>query len=300
MGFDRRLGRALERAAGTYDDTSALPREIATRLHEQLDWLKLVPESIVDAGCGTGQDATLLRARYPKARLVALDGSPAMLSQARVLHPSRGNMWDRMRGMFGMSRQGQACINWLCADIQAMPLASGSQDMVWSNLVLHWAADLPAAFREMRRVLRAGGLAHFSMYGPDTLKELRAASLALDGYAHVNDFIDMHDVGDMLVQAGFMNPVMSMECVTLTYDQPQDALIDLRRLGENVVRHAYRQGLMGRETWRRLLNNYELQRQEGRIPATFEIVYGHAWAGSQAQVDAHRKVMPIKLMRKSG
>jgi malonyl-CoA O-methyltransferase len=158
-----------------------------------------------------------------------------------------------------------------------LPIASGSVDMVWSNLALQWCNDLPATFVELHRVLKTDGLLMFSTFGPDTLKELRRAFDGVDGHNHLNRFADMHDVGDMLMQAGFADPVMEMECLTLTYDDVRGVLHDLKAIGAHNATAGRGQGLMGKQAWARLVENYESLRSNGKLPATYEVVYGHAW-----------------------
>src|SRR6185436_1934879 len=102
---------------------------------------------------------------------------------------------------------------------------------VWSNLALQWVNDVPRALAEFRRAMRVGGLVLFSTFGPDTLKELHAAFARADANTHTNRFVDMHDLGDMLVHAGFADPVMEMEPITLTYDTPLALLAELKAIG---------------------------------------------------------------------
>ncbi|MFN6961666.1 MAG: methyltransferase domain-containing protein, partial [Rhodocyclaceae bacterium] len=174
------------------------------------------------------------------------------------------------------------CVN---ADVRALPLAENSLDLVWSNLMLHWLSDLRPAFAELHRVLAEGGLLHFSLLGPDTLKELRECAGRLGLSWNGKAFVDMHDVGDLLMAAGFRDPVMEMEMLTLTYRSPRAFLADQRRLG-------VRDGLLGREywrDWRRLFAAWS--RVEGLLPARFEIVYGHAWKLSPRTLPDGRAVM---------
>ena len=120
----------------------------------------------------------------------------------------------------------------------------------------------------------------FSTYGPDTLKELRGAFAGVDGYGHVHRFMDMHDLGDMLVAAGFADPVMDMEIVTLAYTGVGALVRDLRLSGQSNVEAGRRRGLMAPDAWAKMTAAYEASRRDGRLPATFEIVYGHAWKGA--------------------
>jgi malonyl-CoA O-methyltransferase len=142
---------------------------------------------------------------------------------------------------------------------------------------VQWCNDLPATFVELHRVLQVEGLLMFSTFGPDTLKELRAAFHDVDGYSHTNRFADMHDIGDMLLAAGFAEPVMDMEYITLTYDDVKAVMQDLRSIGAHNATAGRAQGMMGKGAWNKVLHNYELLRREGKLPATFEIIYGHAW-----------------------
>ena len=152
-----------------------------------------------------------------------------------------------------------------------------SLEMVWSNLALQWCNDLPATLGDLHRVLKTDGLLMFSTFGPDTLKELRLAFDGVDRHNHLNRFADMHDIGDMLVQAGFADPVMDMEYLTLTYDDLHGVLQDLKAIGAQNATAGRGRGLMGKNSWAHLVENYERMRKDGKLPATYEVVYGHAW-----------------------
>jgi malonyl-CoA O-methyltransferase len=156
-------------------------------------------------------------------------------------------------------------------------------DLVFSNATLQWVNDLDATFRELLRVLRPGGLLLFSTFGPDTLKELRAAWAAVDGGAHVSPFLDMHDIGDALVRARFADPVMDVERMTLTYDDIHALMQDLKQLGAHNALSSRSRGLTGRRRLAALREAYERQRRAGRLPATYEVVHGHAWVTAKAQ-----------------
>lgn len=283
------LRAAFDRAAPNYDDSAFLQQEVARRLDERLAVMKLDPARILDAGCGTGFALPLLNRRYPKASLIGLDLAHAMLAEARRRLP-KPSLFDRLRAPFAV--QPMALIG---ADIEAMPLATGSVDLIWSNLALQWIDSPEAAMRELRRVLAPGGLVLFSTFGPDTLKELRAAFHGLDGYRHVNRFVDLHDLGDALIHAGFANPVMEMEYLTLTYADLKGVLRDLKGIGADTVLDGRREGLMGRRAWQQLVVNYESFRHEGRLPATYEVIYGHAWVGDKTPWDDGRKVIQLKI-----
>ena len=263
--------RRFERSASTYGEVAVLAREVERRMAERLDYMRHDPQWVLDAGCGPGEGLGLLREHYPKARLIGLDIARAMTRSARQAR----TILERARDWFS----GAACHH-VCADLARLPLAPASVAMVWSNLALAWAADPPAALSELARVLAPRGLLMFSTYGPDTLKELRGAFAGVDRCAHVHRFIDMHDLGDMLVAAGFADPVMDMEMVTLSYLEVGALARDLRRSGQSNVETGRRRGLMAPDAWTRMVAAYEASRRDGRLPATFEIVYGHAWKGS--------------------
>ena len=223
--------------------------EVGARMLERLDYVKLAPRRVLDAGSGQGREAKALARRYPKAELLALDFALPML---------RRRFWDKRI--------------LLCGDILQLPLSDGSIDLVWSNMALHWAADPAAALREFERVLAPQGLLMFSTLGPDTLKELRAAA----GAARVHAFADMHDVGDRLVAAGFAAPVMDMEMLEVEYRKNKDLLTDLRASGQTSARADRARGLAGRRFAARL-------RERLAPRATFEVVYGHAWKREQVK-----------------
>jgi malonyl-CoA O-methyltransferase len=176
-----------------------------------------------------------------------------------------------------------------------LPLAANSMNLVWSSLALQWAHDLEATLKGFHHVLAPGGLLIFATFGPDTLKELRAAFSAIDDAPHVNQFIDLHDIGDMLIHAGFASPVMEMEMLTLTYADLKTLMRDLKGLGAHNAAAARRRGLLGKSAWARLEQAYETQRLEGRLPATFEVIYGHAWVGDKTQREDGRRVIQFNI-----
>jgi malonyl-CoA O-methyltransferase len=265
-----RARRFFDRAAPHYAETAVLSREVQRRLTEKLDFLAHRPEVVLDAGAGTGEGIKLLEPRYPKSRFLGLDFSTGMLREA----VRDASVIDRMRAFAFGSR-----VSWICGDFVRLPLAAGSVDLVWSNLALSWASEPLLAFQEFVRVLRPGGVIMFSAYGPDTLAELKAAFEASDKQQHVHQFVDMHDLGDMLVAAGFANPVMEMERLTLTYPDVAALARDLRSSGQRSVARGRPRGLLTPRAWDRMALEYERFRRDGRIPATVEVVYGHAWKG---------------------
>ena len=269
--------RGFERAAATYDAGAALQREVGARLAERLDYVKLSPSTILDAGCGTGEAIGDLNVRYPAARVVAFDIALPMLVAARQRVRAGRSAFRRLLRPFASRAAAEPAF--VCADIGRLPFSGVTCELVWSNLALQWVNDLPRAFAEFRRVLKVGGLLSFTTFGPDTLREIRGAFAGIDGRTHTNRFVDMHDIGDMLVHAGFADPVMDMEHLTLTYDSPRALLAELKQIGATNRTRGRPIGLMGRGRFARALARLEALRRDGRIPATFEVIYGHAWKG---------------------
>lgn len=284
--------RAFDHAALTYDAHAVLQREVCDRLLARLDFMALQPGRVLDVGTGTGYGLAHLQARYPAAELCALDIAPAMLAAARArLSPPT---WARRTlARFGSKPSGSAHL--VCADMDRLPLAENSVDLVWSSLALQWAQDLEATFKGFHRTLAPGGLLIFATFGPDTLKELRAAFAAIDDAPHVNRFIDLHDIGDMLIHAGFGSPVMEMEMLTLTYGDLKSLMRDLKGIGAHNAALSRRRGLLGKSAWTRLEQAYEAQRRDARLPATFEVVYGHAWAGDKTRREDGRQVIEFNI-----
>lgn len=256
-------------------------------MQERLDYVTLKPGRILDLGCSRGASFSALATRYPAAELIGLDVSPAMLAAGR---PQRAG-WQRWLGI----GKGADPLR-LAADATRLPLASRSTALVWSNLLLHWLDDPIPALAEAHRVLEVGGLLMFSTLGPDTLKELRSAFS--DGYAHTQRFADMHDLGDMLVGCGFADPVMDMEVLTLTYDNLDALFAELRAAGSMCAMKARRHGLTGRQAWASARAAYEKLRRDGKLPATFEIVYGHAWKAAPRQTPDGRAIVRFDLPHK--
>ena len=274
--------RAFERAARQSADAAAPQREVERRMLERLEYVRLLPRRVLDAGCGTGRGLGLLRNRYPKADLLGVDFAPTAVRAASRAESLAGRVRRFLRGTLS------AC---LCADFARLPLPAGAIDMVWSNLALAWAEDPLAVLREFLRVLTPGGLLMFSSYGPDTLKELKTAFSAASPARRVHSFVDMHDLGDMLVACGFAAPVMEVERITLTYASVEDLARDLKASGQTCAALDRFRPLTGRDTWRRMLAAYESERRDGRLPATLEIVYGHAWKGEPRAVDDGRQIV---------
>lgn len=287
-----RIRSAFDRAAPYYEESAVLQREVTERLLERLQYIKVRPERVLDLGAGTGTGTRGLRRQYPEAELVALDCSPAMLGELE----SRAGFRERWRGRTLT----------VCADAHALPFPDHAFELVFSSLTLQWCENPGRVFQEIFRVLKPGGALLFSTLGPDTLRELRASWTAADPAGrHVNEFIDLHIIGDLLVETGFADPVMDMEHITLTYREVDVLLRDIKRIGANTVleegdgvpEDRRPRGLTGKGRLAAVRRAYEAYRTpEGLYPATYEIVYGLAW-GRDPGVQAMKFVPPEALRR---
>ncbi|THF60692.1 methyltransferase domain-containing protein [Pseudothauera rhizosphaerae] len=275
----RRFGAAAARPAGA----DVLARELARRMDERLDYIRFTPRRILDLGCGAGEDLALLAKRYPQAERIGADFALPMLAEARRRERAQHGLLGRLLGR-------APAMPLVGADATALPLASRSVSMVWSNLMLNWLTDPLPALKEMHRVLEVGGMVMFSTLGPDTLQELRAALPDAAG-ERVHRFIDMHDIGDALVQAGFSDPVMDMEMLTLTYADFDALLADLRLTGCANAAASRPRGLSGRRGWTQARERYETLRRDGRLPATFEVIQGHAWKAEPKTTEDGRAIV---------
>ena len=280
-GIDKRQARAaFNRAADSYDAHALLQREVGGRLLERLDCLPLSPARVLDLGCGTGEFTRALGRRYRGAELLALDLAERMLARTR----QRFRWWRRPR--------------LICGDMERLPLADHSVDLVFSNLALQWSNEPARVFEELRRVLRPDGALFFTTLGPDTLRELRAAWAEVDGGTHVNRFMDLHDIGDALLAAGLRDPVTDMERLTLTYADLRGLLDDLRGLGAHNVNRDRPRAMTGKRRWQAFEAAYEVHRgADGRLPATWEVVYGHALGRDLATTAGGEVRVPVDILR---
>lgn len=261
------MRQSFERAARHYDAAAILQQEISKRLLERLDYIKLQPLRVLDVGAGTGISLAGLHQQYPSAHIYALDIARAMLLEAR----NKQGWLQRLR------RPTQ----FITGDAESLPLADSSVDLLLSNLTLQWCLDLEQTFSEFKRVLKPGGLLMFTTFGPDTLKEIRSCWSQVDGYTHVNSFIDMHDIGDALVQSRFAEPVMDMELVTMTYSDVPSIMRDLKAIGAHNVTQGRSRGMTGKGKLQQLIASYEQFRNNGLLPVSYEVIYGHAWIADE-------------------
>lgn len=259
------IDRAFARAAARYDSHAILQRDVGARLRERLEYLREPPARVLDLGGGTGRDAAELRRRFPRAEVILLDRSVPMLRRARA----RLGWWRPLRRA--------------CADAAALPLADASMDLVVSNLMLPWVADVPAVLGEFRRVLRPGGMLLLSTCGPGTLAELRDAWATADPAPHVHGFAALATLGDALLAAGFRDPVAEVDRWTLTYPDVRALLRDLRACGSTNADPGRRRTLGGRTRLAALEAAYETRRRDGVLPATVEVITAQAFGPDPGQ-----------------
>jgi malonyl-CoA O-methyltransferase len=275
----RLVRRAFDRASARFDAHAAVHGELRTRLLERLDLVRIKPEIVIDLGAGTGHGSRALQDRYRQAQVVAVDLSIGMLEQAR--------RQQRFLKRFGR----------VASDAQALAFKNASADLIFSNLMLHWCSDPDDAFQELARVLKPGGLLMFTSLGPDSLRELRSAWGTRDSNVHVHRFIDMHDVGDALMRAGFAEPVMDTERLTVTYANPDSFLRELKGSGSTNVAVGRPRGLRSGLAGRAARAHLDALRKDAVVPITLEVVYGHAWAPvrpSPRQTDPREVSIPIR------
>ena len=255
--------RAFERAAESFDEHAVLHREVASRLLERVGFFDHQPEYLLDLGSGTAMAGQALAKQFNNSRIIALDWAPAM-------HKA------------GCSSDAKQSFR-LCADMHSIPLAARSVDLVFSNLALPWSNNLPALFSELRRVMKPGALLAFSCYGPDTLQELKHAWRMADNLQRVNDFPDMHDIGDELQACGFAEPVMDAEVITLEYPDMRSLLREIKATGSGNIALERPKGLAGRRAFAKMKNAYSAYKRDNRYPASIEVIYGATFAPAEGQ-----------------
>ena len=273
------IRQAFDKSAKDYESVAKIQLEIGKRLFERLEYFKFEPKRILDLGCGSGVFTRMLRKKYPKAQVYGLDAAFNMLSQAK-----QKKSWRTKFALFN-------------GDIEHLPFASGCFDLIFSNQVIHWVNSRQVLFAEIKRVLSNEGVFLFTTLGPDTFLEIKQAWQHSD-CAHVNEFVDMHDVGDVLLDNKFIDPVMDMEKITLHYTSVEKLVADLKAQGVKNIHANRSKGLMGKQSWQRFLSQYP-QAQTGAYPLTYEVVYGQACgSGSRKSSETLETRIPISQLNK--
>lgn len=283
MTLKTEIGNAFNAHAAEYEQAAIVQKEIGKRLFERLDYLNMKPRYVLDLGCGTGFFSKQLKQRYPKAQIVGLDLAGMMIQQA---HRSQSlfKKWPLIQ-----------------ADMMKMPFPSGVFDLVFANQAIHWASPLPEAMREISRVMHVDGCLMLSTLGPDTFRELRDAWATVHDYAHTNAFMDMHDLGDVLMAERFVDPVVDMEMLTIHYETLPKLLRALKSQGVRNIHSARNPGLTGRTAFKGFEDAMgQCCTELGRFPLTYEVIYGHAWKGAMHRVVGGTEAfIPVSQLRRS-
>jgi malonyl-CoA O-methyltransferase len=254
------IAQSFSQAASTYESSAFLQKEVAERLFERLDVMNISPSAILDAGCGTGLCSRKLNKLFSKAKVTGIDIAPGMIDEAK-----------KSNGLFTR-------IDYQVADIDDLPFEDNSFELIFSNLTVQWLIESKQVYKELNRVLKPGGLLIFSSLGPDTLTELKQSWQQVDSGVHVNNFMDMHIIGDQVHAAHFENTVMDRDIITLTYETMIGLMKDLKAIGAHNIDSNRSKGLMGKNKFESLKAAYENFRwDDGQLPATYEVVFGHAW-----------------------
>ncbi|TAL66032.1 MAG: malonyl-[acyl-carrier protein] O-methyltransferase BioC, partial [Legionella sp.] len=251
MTATKEISKAFNQQAHTYELAAKAQQEIGERLFERLHYLKIKPSRILDLGCGPGGFSRELAKLFPKAQVVGLDLAHAMLLEAK-----KKQGWRRKWSL-------------VTADMLHMPFPSGVFDLVFANQVIHWANPLNPVFRELNRVMNVNGCLMFTTLGPDTFKELKKAWAGVNDFSHVNEFADMHDIGDLLMSEHFLEPVVDMETLSLHYESLPQLVKSLQAQGVRNTNPQRNAGLTGKAAWLQFTENYsKLVTEQGKYPLT--------------------------------
>lgn len=282
MTATKEISKAFNQQAHTYELAAKAQQEMGERLFERLQYLKINPARILDLGCGPGRFSQQLTKLFPKAQVVGLD-----LAHAMVLQAKKKQGWRRKWSL-------------VTADMLHMPFPSGVFDLVFANQAIHWASPLKQVFRELNRVMNVNGCLMFTTLGPDTFKELKNAWSEVDSFAHVNEFPDMHDIGDLLMAEQFLEPVVDMENLCLHYESLPKLVRSLQAQGVKNINPQRQGGLTGKESWKQFTANYDkLVTEQGKYPLSYEVVYGHAWKGEKRRMGVGTEtVIPISQIKR--
>jgi len=248
----RQVAASFSRAAASYDSVAGLQRAVGAELLARLPE-DLAPRRWVDLGSGTGYFSRALAARFPEARGLALDLAEGMLRHARPLG---------------------GATHFVCADAERLPLASASQDLLFSSLALQWCGDFAAVLAEARRVLAPGGVLAFSSLCAGTLHELSESWRAVDGFVHVNRFRRLEDYRQLCAASGLEVLELATEERVLHYRDLRQLTHELKALGAHNLNPGRPGGLTGRARVLALLEAYERFREPGGLPASWQPVYG--------------------------
>lgn len=267
------IAQSFSKAALSYDSAALFQRIAGQRLLERLDFFTLEPAAILDVGCGTGFFTRKLSQRYPQARITGIDVA---------------------QGMIDFCRQQSDGESYICADACQLPVAENSYDLIFSNLTIQWIENLPELFQELNRVLKKDGLLLFTTLGPDTLYELKQSWASVDNYQHVNNFLDMHHVGDAMLGATLLDPVVDNEPVIIGYEKVMDLMRDLKNIGAHNLDHNRNLGLTSPRKLKKMMSFYQqFALDDHQLPATYELIYGHAFGSGKRALNYHEYIVEL-------
>jgi len=254
---------AFNRASCKYESVAPIQNEIGNRLFERLYLLKIQPKYILDLGCGPGYFTNKLKKLYPKAYIVSLDIAHDMLNQVKLKQN-----WFKTWGIVN-------------ADMHELPFSNDQFDLIFSNQVIHWSDNIAGLMAEIYRVMDKNACLMFTTLGPDTFVELRKSFAEIDDFSHVNDFLDMHDLGDIVLSANYIDPVIDMDMLTAHYNSLEGLLKNIKDQGVANISIKRNRSLSGKSIFKQLaLAMQKFITEDNMYPLTYEVVYGHAWKGA--------------------
>jgi malonyl-CoA O-methyltransferase len=256
------IREGFNQAAGCYDQHAALEQEVCARLLERCSFQRRPPQRILDLGCGTGEGSRALKRKFRQAQVIGVDNAPAMLAKLR----RRSSLLRPLRPV--------------CGDMSQLPFAAGSMDLLFSSMASHWSPDPAALYSEYRRVLRPDGMLLFATLGPGTLAELYESWAVVGGAAALAPFPDLMVIGDALMAAGFGEPVMDMERITVRYRSLDALARELECTGISLLVRGWGGWAAARQ---RVEAAYAQHLIDGQFPLTYEIIYGTAFGPVEGQ-----------------
>jgi malonyl-CoA O-methyltransferase len=268
------LRRRFRKTFASYASHAVVQKEITRRALERLDYIKYEPQRILDLSLHYEVSGSALRQRFPKAAYIATAIDPVGFSGLK-------------KSLFKKPRA-------VCLSYESLPFQENSVDLIFMSLSLLWGNNAPQLLRDCYRVLQPGGMLLFTTLGPDTLKELRVAFDGVDSYEHTHNFIDMHNIGDALIELGFENPVMDLEHIEMQYNSFSQLLGDLRKTGANNLLPSRRRGLMTPRQFSHIERSYK-KNNHSELCATFEFVYGHAWVGQHKRQSVNKSTGEVSI-----
>jgi len=280
--INKSLKRSIfDRAAKTYDEFAVLQHQIIDNLVDRLEFVKIDPKLIMDLGSGTCRAGQLLQRKYKKTKIINLDFSENMLLQGQIKNKNFLQWVRRKKDMY------------ICSDFEKLPFAKNIFDMVWSSSSIQWASDIDQLLKGVFNALKPGGLFILSSFGPETLVELNQISKKIFNKSTTSHFIDMHDLGDLLLNLGFQNPVLDREIFVMTYQHPSDLFKDLKRIGATSGNMDDFKGMKSRGYLEKIINEYSNYKKDNLYPASYEVIYAHAW-----KPDITESLKPISFIKK--